>query len=217
MERVIGVYLKTLQRDELTGETTFIFCPDEYYKNAQNGIIKCIGRIELYQKNAPIFIEGQYEEEVFKVKNSGYPNDSKKSCIQLLEYISNDFTEKEKETIAEICNYDLLRFVELPKSELEFKKILKRKANSNKLIRLIYSKTKEIKRENELYHFLLQYNVPYDRIYSLQKNAITMDELKKNPYFDCLFNGIDIYTADVIANKLNDVKEYDVSRLIGYI
>lgn len=217
MEKIIGVFLKTLFRDEKTGMSTFCFCPDEYNENAENGLLKCSGKIGLYQHNAPIFIEGEFQNGEFHVNKSGYPKDNKKACIQLLDYISKEFTEKEKEKIADLCKNDLLGFMELPKAEMELKRVLSRKKNASKLIHLIYAKAKEIKKEEELYDFLLKNNVGYDRIYALQKNGISLNELKKSTYFLCLFNGIDIYTADLLACKLKDMEKYDIERLIGFV
>lgn len=67
---MIGNYYKTIHRDENTGETEFLFSPEEKCSFAHKGLVKCKGIIGFYEEKMPLIINGRYDGEYFGLQKN---------------------------------------------------------------------------------------------------------------------------------------------------
>lgn len=214
---MVGTYYKTIFRNQETGETKFYIVPSEPCPYVKNGLLLCYGKIGIYLKNTPICIEGSYESGVYVVNKDYIPVETKENVISILEYISDEFTEVQKEEIASVSEGNIFAFVERPDCECILRNILKRSKKCEILIRRIISGVNQLKNKEEITLELLKYGIPIDRIELLYKKDITLNQLKENPYIIFLKYNISIDKAEMFAQQNCDLEEYSLCRLTGFL
>ena len=72
-----GIYYKTIQRNEQTGETYFYISPLEPVSFAEDGLVKCYGKIGFYAYKMPIKLKGEYKDGIFLVDSESLPDDGR--------------------------------------------------------------------------------------------------------------------------------------------
>ena len=92
-----GIYYKTIQRNEQTGETYFYISPLEPVSFAEDGLVKCYGKIGFYAYKMPIKLKGEYKDGIFLVDSESLPDDDRNDMEIVLNYVAqDDLTENQK-------------------------------------------------------------------------------------------------------------------------
>ena len=214
---MLGTYYKTIERNEYTGETSFLFVPSESTDHMKNGLISCVGKIGVYAYKMPLQLEGRFAEDIFYVDKEYLPSGNKKQTVKFLEYLAPDLSTSKMESIANECQGDIFAFVKEKNCEERLLKILNTCKQKEVLAKSIIRKVKGFLEKEELTRILMKYGISADRIEVLHKKEVSIRMLKENPYLDCLFSDISIYAAEAIAKDLCDIKPYSPVRIIGFI
>lgn len=92
-----GIYYRTIQRNEQTGETYFYISPLEPVSFAEDGLVKCYGIIGFYAYKMPIKLKGEYKDGIFLVDSESLPDDGRNDMEIVLNYVAqDDLTENQK-------------------------------------------------------------------------------------------------------------------------
>ena len=100
-----GIYYRTIQRNEQTGETYFYISPLEPVGFAEDGLVKCYGIIGFYAYKMPIKLKGEYKDGIFLVDSESLPDDDRNDMEIVLNYVAqDDLTENQKNKILDFGN-----------------------------------------------------------------------------------------------------------------
>lgn len=214
---ILAHYYQTRFRDQKTGAAYFSVIPCETLPEADNGILKCKGKIKLYAKGMPIEIQGEFDERnIFCVSSDQMPINTRKNVISILEYIKKDIPEKAKTLIADSCKNDLIDFCRHEKNLSVLNKILE-ETNCNIDPHMIFRRVNALVNKNGMEEKLLCYGISFDIIMRMIKKDITLGQIRNNPYY--IFSKFDVpfRTADVFARKEYGITPYDIKRIKGFI
>lgn len=214
---MVGLYYKTIYRNQETGETEFLITPTEHCDYAVDGLLKCHGKIGLYLKNIPIAVEGDFDGKKFIVTKDTIPSNTEENVIKILEFITPDLTEIQKQKIAEKANNNLFDFVMKNDAMNTLLDILSKSKTKEKLARKILRDIRKLKEKEEMTKELMSYGIPVDRIELLVRKDISLETLDKNPYLILLKFGISIDSAEMFSYKRLNVDEYSMTRMCGFV
>lgn len=216
---MLGIYYKTLSRNCSTGETVFLITPKEVCSYAENGLLKCKGIIGIYSKDIPIEINGSYDEkqQVYIVTSDSVPTYTEENTFAILEYITSDLTENQKEEIAKISENNLFAFIDKSNAMDELVKIFCKNPKSKRIAKQIIIKVRKLKEQEEITKELMSYGMPLDSIEMLYRKEFTLENLDRNPYIIMLKFNIPIDCIELYAAKRLKIKEYSVMRLCGFL
>ena len=208
---MIGNYYKTIHRDENTGETEFLFSPEEKCCFAHKGLVKCKGIIGFYEEKMPLIINGRYDGEYFWVTEEYLPCTTEEDAEKLLKYFKPDIKAAECKVL---CQYrDMCAFA---KREDALEIMIGAGMTQKEAMALLH-RLKKITEKEKMFNILVKYKVPIDRIDTLLNQDITLEQLKESPYKYFLYANVDVHLADVFAVQECGIKEYSFKRLAGYI
>lgn len=217
---MVGIYYKTVSRNWENGYTVFLVNPSESCPYAADGLVKCSGHIGIYIHGTPVSLDGEYDEEKkeFIVSSDTVQAvNTKENTILMLEYITDELTEKQKDKIAEVAENDLFLFVSQKGAADKIMDVIKDKKRAAKLAKLIIRKVKKLKEQEEFAKKMIQYNIPVKNIETLIKKELFFDVLDKDPYITMLKFEIPIDSIEMyVANRLK-INEYHVVRLSGFL
>lgn len=216
---MLGIYYKTIIRNFDTGMTVFQITPKESCSYASDGLVKCSGKIGIYTSGIPIEIDGYYDEtkKEFIVSSDKVPSNSEENTYAILEYITDDLTEKQKKKISELSNNNLFAFIAQKGCASKLMNVFSNNVKASKMAKLIIRKVKQLKDEEEFVKELMSYGMPVDSIELLLRKEFTLESLDKNPYILMLKFGVPIDAIELyVANRLH-FKEYSIKRLCGFL
>ena len=207
-----GIYYKTIQRNEQTGETYFYISPLEPVSFAEDGLVKCYGKIGFYAYKMPIKLKGEYKDGIFLVDSESLPDDDRNDMEIVLNYVAqDDLTENQKNKILDFGN--LFELADKNNAVDFFNNIKVDEKISHRIIK----KLQFLKAREKMTKFLLKENIPVDRIDFLISKNIGVPDIKASPYSIFALADMDIYHADVFAVKNCGMTAYSMQRLIGWI
>lgn len=213
--QMYGTYHKTLFHDEYTGMTAFLFNPKDTCKEAENGLIKCHGKIARYSKYAPLCIEGEFKNGIFEVEKEHMCIEKKENALHFLGYLLKELTDYQKEQIVEKLGSDILKISNSDKNII--KEILKRSKNPEELTNKLLKRISFLKEKENLYEMLNRFNVPMDRVEHIMDKNISLNDFVRQPYMNCMLHDINIYIADLMAIKLLNIDPYAPIRIAGFV
>lgn len=216
---MLCIYYKTVSRNWETGETTFLVTPKEVCQYTENGLLKCFGKIGIYTKGIPVEITGNYDsnKKLYIVSSDTLTIKTEENTFSILEYITGDLTEIQKNKIATLCNNDLFSFV-LRKDAVELlADVFKGSKKAARVAKLIVRSVMKLKEEEDTTKELMSFGVPIDRIEVLNKKELTLDNLDKSPYLLMLKFGVPIDAIELYAAKRLNIQEYSIMRLCGFL
>lgn len=128
-------YNRLIRRNQGSGRCYFYVNPGEPCSFAKDGLIKCYGRIGIYEEKTPLILNGLYDDKkgLFIADSADYPKDSDKAIEMLLEYVEEDLTEGQIERLTEVMKPDAFLFAEKIDAEGLIMKALKSR-NSKKML-----------------------------------------------------------------------------------
>ena len=214
---MLGLYYKTIFRNQETGETEFLITPTEVCEYATDGLLKCFGKIGLYLKNIPICVEGDFDGKRFVVTKDSIPYNTEENVIKILEFVTSDLTETQKKNIAKTCKNNIFDFVMQENAMSTLLDILDKSTKKEKLARKILKDVRKLKEKEEITKELMSYGIPIDRIELLYRKDITLERLDKNPYLIFLKFGISIDNAEMYAYRRLGIDEYSLARICGFV
>lgn len=207
-----GIYYRTIQRNEQTGETYFYISPLEPVSFAEDGLVKCYGIIGFYAYKMPIKLKGEYKDGIFLVDSESLPDDDRNDMEIVLNYVAqDDLTENQKNKILDFGN--LFELAD-KNNAVDFFNNIK---VDEKIAHRIIKKLQFLKAREKMTKFLLKENIPVDRIDFLISKNIGVPDIKASPYSIFALADMDIYHADVFAVKNCGMTAYSMQRLIGWI
>lgn len=207
-----GIYYKTIQRNEQTGETYFYISPLEPVSFAEDGLVKCYGKIGFYAYKMPIKLKGEYKDGIFLVDSESLPDDGRNDMEIVLNYVAqDDLTENQKNKILDFGN--LFELAD-KNNAVDFFNNIK---VDEKIAHRIIKKLQFLKAREKMTKLLLKENIPVDRIDFLISKNIGVPDIKASPYSIFALADMDIYHADVFAVKNCGMTAYSMQRLIGWI
>lgn len=208
---MLGHYYRTLERDEATGDTRFLFEPAEPCPYVRDGMLLCRGRIGIYAKGIPLRIAGAWTGSEYALTDAGLSTDTREGSRQILDFVT-DVTENQMEQLLDACGGQVFGLLEQPEM---LDGILKRSRDGKKST--ILGKLKRLKAQETFSRKLMRYGVPLDRIEALLQDGGSLEQLRKNPYYPFLFHDISIYLADQLAYEERRILPYDERRLLGFL
>lgn len=217
---MLGIYYKTISRNWESGETIFLVTPREACTYAVDGLLKCCGRVGVYTKGIPLELEGTFDANrgMYFVTSDTLTIKTEESTVELLDYITSDLTEKQKEKICSVSGNDLFSFAEEKKAaDILMDDVFNGSAKAGRLTKLILKTIRELKEREKITKELMSYGIPIDRIQALHKKDITLNSLDKNPYIIMLKFEIPIDAVEVYACNRLKIKEYSTARLCGFL
>lgn len=195
-----GTYIKTLSRNEYTGETTFLFAPRQRVEGVKDGLITCTGVVIFADEDVPLYLDAVLQSDItYKVEKVRLPIPDKKE--DLLKFLFPTMDSVKREKVAKALSDDILSFKEDAKIPLEL-------TEQHFLLR----KLEALKDWEELATYLLKEEIPLDKITTLVKRGMTIKKLLSNPYMDFLLSGIKCKFAE----RHLKIDPYDIKRLTGY-
>ena len=214
-------YNRLIRRNQGSGRCYFYVNPGEPCSFAKDGLIKCYGRIGIYEEKTPLILNGLYDDkkELFIVDSADYPKDSDKAIEMLLEYVEEDLTEGQIERLTEVMKPDAFLFAEKIDAEGLIMKALKSR-NSKKnaeLSKKILQTICKFKEQESVTKELMALDVPLDRIEVLYRKEISIEKIKEDPYRIFTAYDISILSAEKLAMKQEWFDEYDIRRLKGFV
>ena len=214
---VTGRFYSLQFRNQEDGSACFYIVPENVMPEAQDGLLKCVGKIKLYAKGMPIEVTGVIKGNTLKVSDDHMPIKTKENTISILEYITKDLTECQKNAIAEKCENDLIQFCQDDENLAILGELLKRSTNGEAIAKLIFRRVNAIASANQTESLLLGYGVPFDKIMKMIKHDITIKDIKKNPYLVFSKYDIPVRIADVFARRECQTEIYDPMRIKGLV
>lgn len=214
---ILAHYYQTRFRDQKTGAAYFSVIPCKALPEADNGILKCKGKIKLYAKGMPIEIQGEFDERnIFCVSSDRMPINTQENVISILEYIKKDIPEKVKILIADSCKNDLVDFCKHENNLSVLNRIIE-ESKCNIDPRMIFRRVNALVNKNGMEEKLLSYGISFDIIMRMIKKDITLEQIHHNPYY--IFSKFDVTfrIADVFARKECGIAPYDIKRIKGFI
>lgn len=208
---MLGHYYRTLERDEATGDTRFLFAPTEPCPEARDGLLQCRGRIGIYAKGIPLCITGAWDGGSYAVTDARLSTDTREGSRQILDFVT-DLTETQMGQVLDACNGQAFALLEQPEI---LDGILKRSRDGKKSA--ILGKLRQLQTQEALSRKLMGYGVPLDRIEALIQDGVSLEQLKRGPYYPFLFHDISIYLADQLAYEESRIAPYDERRLLGFL
>lgn len=216
---MVGKYYKTLSRNWETGDTVFLFSPQEPCTYAENGVVKCDGKIGLYIKNLPMQIEGKFNEkkEIFEVFSDCLPSGSAESTDAILSYVTDDLTDGQREKIIKISGNDLFAFVEKKSAADEIMNIFRDNKRASRMAKLIIRKVKKLKEQEMFSKEMMSYGMSVSDVETLINKEIFFETIDKDPYIIMLKFGIPIDVIEIYAARRLHLQEYHIVRLAGFL
>lgn len=229
-----GTYYKTISRNLLTGETTFLITPNGGYKT-KSGLVKCQGKIGIFVKGIPVQLKGKFDGDVFQAESCIIPSGNRDQVYKLITFIDNGIAESKIDKIAKATNNNLLGYVAsggesekileclIPSKTIQAvldntadERTITRFINAKNTVKKIYARVGNILLQELMVRKLLGYGVDIGKIEMLCKKRITLQDIQKNPYLTLLRFGIPITASEMFAwdNGLRD--EYSLKRLCGF-
>ncbi len=198
-----GLYQQTISRKG--NDTLFTVQPLNYCEYAKDGLIKCIGKIGIYDYKMPIFLAGSFDEDrVFHVTEDHIPSSADDENNLLLNYLAPWLSETKKKKFKD----DLFQ-----KTEKDFIACGLNRQQSKKL----FCDIKKIKDDKKLVHLLMAYGINKDDIEVALKRGITYQSFLYQPYNLSRVTDIDFYTVDIIALQHFRLNPYSVMRLCSFV
>lgn len=214
---MFGLYYKTIYRNQLTGETRFYIVPKVQCEHLNNGLLMCEGKIGIYLPNTPIEVIGEFKGNVYEVESDFIPYNTKENTISLLEYATDELTEKQKEKISEECDNDLFYFISTKTCYEKLANIIKNKNKEDQIISDIVYKISELKTHEDMTKELMSYGIGLDKIELLYKKKINLEKLENDVYMTFAMYDIPLDKADMFCNQNNLYEQYSINRLKGYV
>lgn len=206
-----GLYYKTIFRNERTGLTEFYFSPTEPCEYAIDGLVHCIGKIGYYSYKIPIELEGKFNNGEFYVDKDHIPTEEIEDRKRLVKYINNQLTEGQVNKIVHLGNP-----FELCSKKESLESLCSIGLERNKAKRFL-KKLKALSDSESMTKYLMQYEIPMDRIGAMIAKGITLNDIKQNPYIICTSFEVSIFIADAIAKRLGYIHPYAIIRLNGFV
>lgn len=198
-----GLYQQTISRKG--NDTLFTVQPLNYCEYAKDGLIKCIGKIGIYDYKMPIFLAGSFDEDrVFHVTEDHIPSSADDENNLLLNYLAPWLSETKKKKLKD----DLFQ-----KTEKDFIACGLNRQQSKKL----FCNIKKIKDDKKLVHLLMAYGINKDDIEVALKRGVTYQSFLYQPYNLSRVTDIDFYTVDIIALQHFRLNPYSVMRLCSFV
>lgn len=214
-----GTYYRTIYRNQETGVAKFQITPTENCQFVNDGLVTCIGKIGIYTRNIPIEVQGSYntEEEIYYVSSDSLPVKDEHSTISILEYITTDLTEIQKDKLAKLAENDLFSFVEKKDAMKQIMDMFNDEKKAKRVAQSIITHVKKLKAQEEVTKELMSYGFPIDRIEVLYKKELTLKKLDRNPYLLMLKFGIAIDNIEMYTARRLQMSEFSVVRLCGFL
>lgn len=208
---MLGHYYRTLERDEATGDTDFLFAPTEPCPEARDGLLRCRGKIGIYARGVPLQVTGAWDGTAYGVTDARLSTDTREGSRQILDFLT-DLTKTQMEQVLDACRGQVFSLLDEP-GVLDG--ILKRSKDGKK--KALLGKLRKLQTQEALSRKLMGYGVPLDRIEALLEDGVTEGQLKRNPYYSFLFHDISIHLADQMAYEESRIAPYDERRLLGFL
>ena len=199
-----GTYYKTISRNLLTGETTFLITPSGGYKT-KSGLVKCQGKIGIFVKGIPVQLEGRFDGDVFQAESCIIPSGNRDQVYKLITFIDNGIAESKIDKIAKVTNNNLLGYVAsggesekileclIPSKTIQAvldntadERTITRFINAKNTVKKIYARVGNILLQELMVRKLLGYGVDIGKIELLCKKRVTLQDIQKNPYLTLL-------------------------------
>ena len=201
---MLCIYYETLCRTQ--EYTEFLVQPLEACQYAVDGLVHCRGKVSVYQRKVPLELTGGFDPNGnFIVTKACIPDpEIKEGKSLLLDYLGSSLTCTQKKKLSG-------RVMDLTVEMLSGAKVQQEKAGS------FLKRRKEFMEERKLIHILEACKVEGDSIEHILNRKLSLQMLTRDPYKACLYNDLDIYTADRIAKRVLHIHPYAPIRLIGFV
>lgn len=211
-----GTYYKTLHRDELTGETDFLFSPLSYCPEAKDGLVTCRGCIAVYYYRLPLDLNGHFEGDVFITASADVAS-GPEHTVRLLEYFFEGtrmaLTESEKKKAQEKIGMDFLAFGR-ERGENGWHEIF----GDKQKVRIAARGCEKLNAQREVSELCARHDLLPGETERLLHCGATLRQMGQNPYLLFFTAGINIYKADsVMAELAPEFSAYHPARIYGYI
>lgn len=218
--------------DPMSQKSIFFVKPQHYYDYAKNGLLKCCGKIGLYENGTPIQLKGYYHlnTQMLEVEDCSIYTKTYDHSRYMLEYVSRQLTESEKSEIISIAENDVISFAYSENAVDIIFKILKKyrvdeksdtqeyeKKRTKILAKKVCERLKKLAEVDDVAKLLMSYRIPIDKINALIKNNVDLNKVKNNAYLALQTYGIDFYYADLFSFNQTPVREYSPARLRGIV
>lgn len=201
---MLCIYYETLCRTR--DHTEFLVQPMEACQYAVDGLVHCCGKISVYQIKVPLELSGEFDPDGrFIVKKACIPDSEiKEGKSLLLDFLGGSLTFAQKKRLSG-------KVMDLTEEMLADAKVKQEKTDA------FLKRRTEFVEEQKLIHILEACEVEGDSIEHILKRKISLQTLIRDPYKACLYNDLDIYTADRIAKRVLNIHPYAPIRLIGFV
>ena len=201
---MLCIYHETLYRSR--DRTEFLVQPLTACKNAVDGLLRCTGKISVYQCKMPLDLQGDHDETgKFHVTEERIQDEEiKDGKSPLLDYLAPGFTVPQRKRLSG-------KVMDLTMDQLIGAKIRPEKAAR------FLNRRSEFTEERKLVKILEECGVDGDSIENALDRKLSLKALLKDPYKACQYNKIDIYSADQIAKAILNIHPYAPMRLIGFV
>ena len=201
---MLCIYYETLCRTR--EHTEFLVQPMEICQYAVGGLVHCSGKISVYQSKVPLELTGGYDPDGnFIVSKACIPDpEIKEGKSLLLDFLGRSLTCTQKKRLSG-------KVMDLTVEMLADAKVQQEKASS------FFKRRTEFIEERKLIHILETCEVEGDSIEHILNRKLSFQMLIRDPYKACLYNDLDIYTADRIAKRILSIHPYAPIRLIGFV
>lgn len=201
---MLCIYYETLCRTQ--EHTEFLVQPMEACQYAVDGLVHCRGKISVYQSKVPLELTGKFDlDGRFVVTKACIPDpEIKEGKSLLLDFLGRSLTATHRKRLSG-------KVMDLTAKMLSDAKVKKEKALS------FLKRRKEFMEEQKLIQILEVCEVEGDSIEHILNRKLSLQTLIRDPYKACLFNDLDIYTADRIAKRVLHIHPYAPIRLIGFV
>lgn len=199
-----GTYFRTVDRDDATGYTKFLFCPKEFCMEAEDGLILCTGVTPYTDAQMPLDIQGSFNNGIYQTEHIS-PDFHTDSILKYLLGISDN----ERNKIRRVLGDDFELYIKTHGTE-DLKKLL-----PEQFTRLMQG-FNSIKNTEALFSLHEKMQVPYPAVEKLMAHDISLQRIRKNPYL--YLNYYSIYDAEHIEAYFNPSPDpYNMKRVKGYI
>ena len=204
--QVMGIYDKTIYRDEKSASTIFSFKTKDPLKEQNHyGCIACIGKIPVYEKGMPLLVEGDWKisEEYGPQLLLTRVREYSWSEAAAIEYLATGNFKgisyaTSRELVAKM-GPDIFQIAMQPSAAKRISRCVRSLSEKN-AIRLCEA-IKATVHQRELFEYLVRYGgtwVAAERLFR-EYGANALPQLRQTPYVSGMAHGLDFYTCDRIA------------------
>ena len=224
MQTIYGIYKRNIFFNPEKGISAFFIRPTEGVAEeyiSRNGCVKVIGEFCLQQKNLPLAIEGEWKETdygpEFHIQNIVESSGTEEDAEDLIFSLDIPITQRNARRIVEYSRGDIFQLAmsrEAVQSLIDTKKVDPVATSS------VLTKLRSLKRELDLFKFMLRYNGTYEHCMKLMKrypeNALEM--LLYNPYEVVHEAGLPFRLIDNIAlnNGVEPLSEERINAIVAW-